>query len=81
MSKNLKVLAIIPARGGSKGLKKKNLRKILGRPLLYYPIKSAIKSGVCDDVFVSTDSNEIAKQAINFGAEVPFLRKKSYSGD
>jgi CMP-N,N'-diacetyllegionaminic acid synthase len=81
MSKNLKVLAIIPARGGSKGLKKKNLRKILGRPLLYYPIKSAIKSGVCDDVFVSTDSYEIAKQAISFGAEVPFLRKKNYSGD
>lgn len=81
MSKNLKVLVIIPARGGSKGLKKKNLRKILGKPLLYYPIKSAIKSGVCDDIFVSTDDNEIAKQARKFGAEVPFLRKKNYSGD
>lgn len=78
---NLKVLVIIPARGGSKGLKRKNLSKVLGKPLIYYPIKSAIKSSVCDDIFVSTDDIEIAKQAKKFGASVPFLRKKKYSGD
>ena len=76
-----KVLAIIPARGGSKGIKSKNLQKILGKPLIYYPIKSALKSKVCDDIFVSTDDIKIAKQAKQFGADVPFLRKKKFSGD
>lgn len=80
MSK-IKVLAIIPARGGSKGLKGKNLRKILGKPLIYYPIKSAQKSQVCDDIFVSTDDPKIANTAKKFGADVPFLRKKKFSGD
>lgn len=80
MSKK-KVLAIIPARGGSKGLKNKNLQKILNKPLIYYPIKSAIKSGVCDDIFVSTDDINIAKEAKKHGADVPFLRKKNFSGD
>ena len=80
MSKK-KVLAIIPARGGSKGIKSKNLQKVLGKPLIYYPIKSAIKSAVCDDIFVSTDDIKIAKQAKKFGADVPFLRKKKFSGD
>ena len=76
-----KVLCIIPARGGSKGLKLKNLRKINGKPLIYYPIKAAIESKVCDKIFVSTDSKKIAKVAKNFGADVPFLRKKIFSGD
>jgi len=80
MSK-IKVLAIIPARGGSKGLKGKNLRKILGKPLIYYPIKSAQKSKVCDDIFVSTDDIKIAREAKKFGADVPFLRKKKFAGD
>ena len=53
--KKFKVLCIIPARGGSKGIKLKNLTKIGNRPLIYYPIIAAKKSGVCDDVFVSTD--------------------------
>ena len=81
MSNKIRVLAIIPARGGSKGIKKKNLKKILGKPLIYYPIKSALKSGVCDDIFVSTDDKEIAKISKKYGADVPFLRKKKYSGD
>ena len=76
-----KVICIIPARGGSKGLIKKNLQKIGGKPLIYYPIKAAIKSGMCDTIFVSTDCPLIAKEAINFGAEVPFLRKKFFSKD
>ena len=79
--KKLRVICIIPARGGSKGLKLKNLRKVDGKPLLYYPINAAIKSKVCDTVFVSTDSKKIADSAKRFGAEVPFLRKAKFSED
>ena len=78
--KKFKVLCIIPARGGSKGIKLKNLSKIGNKPLIYYPIIAAKKSGVCDDVFVSTDSLKIAKVAKKYGANVPFLRSKKYSG-
>lgn len=76
-----KIICIIPARGGSKSIKLKNLKKVSGKPLIYYPISSAKKSGVCDDIFVTTDSVKIANQAKKFGAKVPFLRKKKYSGD
>lgn len=76
-----KILCIIPARGGSKGLKGKNVQKVNGRPLIFYPIASAIKSRVCDDIFVSTDDKKIAKEAIKYGADVPFLRKKKFAGD
>ena len=78
--KQKKTLCIIPARGGSKGLKGKNIQKVAGKPLIFYPIKSAIKSEVCDNIFVSTDDEKIAKEAIKFGAEVPFLRKKNILG-
>jgi CMP-N-acetylneuraminic acid synthetase len=83
MSKNKqkKVICIIPARGGSKGLKLKNLQKINNKPLIYYPIMAAIKSKVCDKICVSTDSLKIAKIAKKYGAEVPLLRKKIDSGD
>ena len=80
-NKKIRVVCIIPARGGSKGIKLKNLRKVFGKPLIYYPIAAAKKSGVCDKIFVSTDSIKIAKAAKSFGADVPFLRKKKYSGD
>jgi len=76
-----KVICIIPARGGSKGLKLKNLQKINRKPLIYYTIKAAIKSGVCDKICVSTDSLEIAKVAKKYGAEVPVLRNKKFSKD
>lgn len=79
--KKEKVICIIPARGGSKGIKKKNLQKVGGKPLIYYPIKAAIKSGVCDLVFVSTDCPLIAKEAVKLGAQVPFLRKKIFAKD
>jgi CMP-N,N'-diacetyllegionaminic acid synthase len=79
--KTPRVICIIPARGGSKGIKFKNLQKICGKPLLYYPIKAALKSKVCDHIFVSTDSELIAKESKKYGADVPFLRKKKYSGD
>tara|TARA_E500000178_G_C16827112_1_gene664289 strand:- start:37 stop:759 length:723 start_codon:yes stop_codon:yes gene_type:complete len=76
-----KVLCIIPARGGSKGIKLKNLQKVCGKPLISYPVQAAKKSKVCDKIIVSTDSNLIAREAVKYGAEVPFLRKKEFSGD
>ena len=76
-----KVICIIPARGGSKSIKLKNLSLIGGKPLIYFPIISAIKSGVCDEIFVSTDNKKIAREAKKYGAKVPFLREKEYSGD
>ena len=81
MNKKKRVLCIIPARGGSKGLKLKNLQKVCGKPLIYYPIIAAIKSKVCDEIFVSTDSKKIAKIATGLGASVPFLRNKKFSKD
>ena len=80
MNKN-KVICIIPARGGSKGIKLKNLKKICGKPLIYYPIKAALSSKACDKIIVSTDSKKIALIAKKFGAEVPFLRKRKFSKD
>tara|TARA_B100000686_G_C16675077_1_gene908698 strand:+ start:650 stop:1372 length:723 start_codon:yes stop_codon:yes gene_type:complete len=79
--KKLKVICIIPARGGSKGIKNKNLKKINGKHLIFYPINAAKKSNVCDYIFLSTDSKKIAKIGISYGASVPFLRKKKYSRD
>ena len=76
-----KVICIIPARGGSKSIKLKNLSLIGGKPLIYFPIISAIKSGVCDEIFVSTDNKKIAIEAKKYGAKVPFLREREYSGD
>ena len=79
--KKLKVICIICARGGSKGLKNKNLRKISNRPLIFYPINMAIKSNVIDEIVVSTDTIKIANIAKKFGAKVPFIRPKNISGD
>jgi len=76
-----KVICIIPARGGSKGIRLKNLQYLGGKPLIYYPIKTAIDSKVCDKVIVSTDNDKIAKISQKFGAEVPFFREKKFSGD
>jgi len=74
-------IAIIPARGGSKGLPRKNIKLLAGRPLIYWPIKAAKLSGVIDRIFVSTDDSEIAEAALSAGAEVPFLRDTSISQD
>lgn len=74
-------LAIIPARSGSKGLKNKNIKLLDGKPLLAYTIEAAIDSGVFDEVMVSTDSEEYAKIAIEYGAKVPFLRSQENSKD
>ena len=75
----MKTICIIPARGGSKGIKLKNLQKIGGKPLLYYPISAAKRSKVCDLIFVSTDSNKIGKKAAKkFEVEVSFFEKKKF---
>lgn len=74
-------LAIIPARSGSKGLKNKNILNLCGKPLMYYSITAAIKSGVFEEVIVSTDSSEYAEIAKECGAKIPFLRSKENSSD
>lgn len=69
-----RVLAVIPARSGSKGLPNKNLILLNSKKLVGWPIEAAVKSGICDQVICSTDSLEIAEIAKQYGAEVPFLR-------
>ena len=69
-----KILAIITARGNSKGLLNKNLRTLNRKPLIYYPINAALNSKFIDDTIVSTDSPKIAKISKKYGAIVPFLR-------
>jgi len=70
----MKNLAIIPARGGSKRIPHKNIKKFLGKPIIAYSIEAAIKSRLFDEVMVSTDDNEIADVAKQYGAKVPFMR-------
>jgi len=77
----MKYLAIIPARGGSKGIPKKNLCLLDGIPLIYYTIKAALKSSSIDKTILSTDNQEIANIGQKYGAEVPFLRPKKYAKD
>lgn len=74
-------LAIIPARGGSKRIPRKNIRNFLGKPIIAYSIEAALGSGLFDDVMVSTDDEEIALIAKQYGATVPFLRSKVASDD
>lgn len=80
----MKVLAIIPARGGSKGVPHKNIIPICGKPLIGYTIEpalEAVKLGVIDKLIVSTDDEEIAEAARKSGAEVPFMRPEYLSSD
>ncbi len=74
-------LAIIPARGGSKRIPRKNIRDFLGKPIIAYAIEAALESGLFDQVIVSTDDVQIAEIARNFGAETPFLRSAQNSND
>ena len=76
-----KLIAIITARSGSKGLKDKNIKSLNGKPLLAYSVEAANKSGVFDTVHVSTDSQEYAEVAKSYGADEPFLRDVQNSGD
>ncbi|MFY0651240.1 MAG: pseudaminic acid cytidylyltransferase [Cyclobacteriaceae bacterium] len=77
----MKRLALIPARGGSKRIKKKNIRNFLGKPIIAYSIDIAIRSNLFDTVMVSTDDSEIEKIAKNFGADVPFRRSSKNADD
>ena len=76
-----KVIAIIPARIGSRGIKFKNIRMLNGKPLIYWTIKCALASRYVDKVIVSTDSKQIADLSKKYGADVPFIRPKSLSSD
>ena len=75
------IVAIIPARGGSKRIPKKNIKEFFGKPIISYSIKAAIDSNLFDKVIVSTDCDKIAQVASEYGAEVPFIRPKELSGD
>ena len=77
----MKNICIIPARKGSKRIKNKNIRFLHKKPLIYYPIKLALDSGLFDKVIVSTDSKKIKSIAENCGAVSPFIRPKELSGD
>jgi CMP-N,N'-diacetyllegionaminic acid synthase len=77
----MKNIAIIPARSGSKGLKDKNIRPLNDKPLIAYSIETAIKTGIFDEIMVSTDSEVYATIAIESGASVPFLRSFTQSSD
>lgn len=76
-----KVIALIPARGGSKGVPKKNIQLVKGYPLIAYSIAAGALSECINRVIVSTDSEEIAQTAVHFGAEVPFIRPVEYALD
>lgn len=77
----MKKIAIIPARGGSKGLPGKNIRLLRGKPLISYAIQAALQSGAVDHVVVSTDDEAIARVAREWGAEVPYLRPAELAQD
>lgn len=76
-----KILAITLARSGSKRIKKKNIKELNGKPLIYYTIRSALESKKIDKYIVSTDSNEIADISRSYGAEIPFIRPKKFAED
>ncbi|MEL6486216.1 MAG: pseudaminic acid cytidylyltransferase, partial [Pseudomonadota bacterium] len=74
-------IAIIPARGGSKRIPRKNIRAFCGRPMIAWPIAAAQASNLFDHVLVSTDNPEIADAAREAGADVPFMRPQELSDD
>ena len=74
-------LAVIPARGGSKRIPRKNIKEFCGKPIIAWSIEAAINSGCFDDVIVSTDDDEIASVARYYGANVPFMRPDMLSDD
>jgi len=74
-------LCIIPARGGSKRIPRKNIKDFLGKPIIAYSIEAALKSGLFSEVMVSTDDEEIAEVAQKYGAKVPFMRSEKTADD
>ena len=81
MYKNKRILGLIPARGGSKGIPRKNVIDLCGKPLISYSITAAENSRYIDSVVVSTDDEEIAKISRSFGASVPFMRPQELATD
>ncbi len=76
-----KSIAIIPARGGSKRIPRKNIKDFFGKPLIAYSIEAALESKLFDKIIVSTDDAEIAEIAKRYGADIPFMRPKELSDD
>lgn len=76
-----RIIGIIPARGGSKRIPGKNIRDFCGKPILAYSIEAALKTKIFEEIMVSTDSDEIARIAKQYGAFVPFMRSENASGD
>jgi len=74
-------ICVIPARGGSKRIPRKNIKEFNGKPIIAYSIEAALKSNCFDQVIVSTDDDEIAEVAKKYGAQVPFLRPDELSND
>ena len=81
MYENKRILALIPARGGSKGIPHKNIAPLAGKPLIQYSIDAARGSSYIDSVLVSTDDEEIARVSRDCGAQVPFLRPEALASD
>lgn len=81
MYKGKKITALITARGGSKGIPKKNITMLCGKPLIQWTVESAMNSGYIDKIFLSTDNDEIINSVKKFPVEVPFKRPKSLSSD
>lgn len=79
--KRIRILGLIPARGGSKGVPRKNIIPLCGKPLIAYTIETSSKSRLIDAVIVSTDDREIARIAEQYGGDVPFLRPPELAGD
>lgn len=77
----MKNLCIIPARGGSKRIPRKNIKLFMGKPIIGYSIEAALRSGLFDEVMVSTDDEDIAEVARKYGAKVPFSRSAETSND
>lgn len=77
----MKNIAIIPARGGSKRIPRKNIKPFMGKPIIAYSIEAALQSGLFEEVMVSTDDEEIAEVAREYGAKVPFMRSAETSND
>ena len=77
----MEIVAIIPARGGSKGIPKKNIKELCGKPLIAYIIETALKVRELDRVIVSTEDKEIAEIAKKYGADVPFMRPEELAKD
>jgi len=81
MNKKLEVLALIPARGGSKSMPRKNLRKVGGKPMVTYSIEHALEAKLVNRVILTTDDSEIAQVGMLAGAEVPFMRPAEFAQD